>query len=194
MKLVFFVKENCEACKNAKEKVGFFLEKWGVADSVPVEAVNLSTADGLVEAAMKEVAEIPTILLVDGGDPASGVHDEQDQPGLAHRGVGLSRDLLGEGSRGARCQPPGVDQPERNGGFPHLAVEAILGNSGFVRDDRRAAADEPVEERALAHVGGTDDGDERVPHAANLARRRDRPQGFSGAKYRFSMELERPTP
>jgi len=68
VKLVFFVKENCEACKNAKEKVGFFLEKWGVADSVPVEAVNLSTADGLVEAAMKEVAEIPTILLVDGGD------------------------------------------------------------------------------------------------------------------------------
>ena len=68
MRLVFFVKENCEACKNAKEKVGFFLEKWGVADSVPIEAINLSTADGLVEAAMKEVSDVPTILLVDGGD------------------------------------------------------------------------------------------------------------------------------
>ena len=68
MRLVFFVKENFEACKNAKEKVGFFLEKWGVADSVPIEAINLSTADGLVEAAMKEVSDVPTILLVDGGD------------------------------------------------------------------------------------------------------------------------------
>jgi len=68
VRLVFFVKENCEACKNAKEKVGFFLEKWGVADSVPIEAINLSTADGLVEAAMKEVSDVPTILLVDGGD------------------------------------------------------------------------------------------------------------------------------
>ena len=41
MKLVFFVKEECDACKNAKEKVAFFLDKWGAADSVPTEAVNL---------------------------------------------------------------------------------------------------------------------------------------------------------
>lgn len=69
MKLVFFVKEDCGACKNAKEKVGFFLQKWGVADSVETESVDLSTADGLVEAAMREVAEIPTIVLEeDGGE------------------------------------------------------------------------------------------------------------------------------
>jgi len=66
MKLVFFVRENCGACKNAKEKVDFFLQKWGVADSVETESVDLSTADGLVEAAMREVAEIPTIVLMEG--------------------------------------------------------------------------------------------------------------------------------
>ena len=68
MRLVFFVKEDCPACRNAKEKVGFFLDKWGVAGDVPVEAINLSTADGLVEAAMKQVSEVPTIVLVDGDD------------------------------------------------------------------------------------------------------------------------------
>lgn len=67
MKLVFFVKEDCSACANAKEKVGFFLDKWNVADSIETETLNLSTEDGLVEAAMRDVSEIPTIVLEDGG-------------------------------------------------------------------------------------------------------------------------------
>ena len=68
MKLVFFVKESCEACKNAREKVDFFLQKWGASDSVDTETINLSTADGLVEAAMRELADVPTIVLEEGGD------------------------------------------------------------------------------------------------------------------------------
>jgi len=68
MKLVFFVKDDCGACKNAKEKVGFFLQKWGASDTVGTEVINLSTEDGLVEAAMRDVAEIPTIVLEDDGD------------------------------------------------------------------------------------------------------------------------------
>ena len=63
MKLIFFVKEDCDACKNAKEKVAFFLDKWGAADSVPTEAINLDTEDGLVEAAMNGVSDVPTIIL-----------------------------------------------------------------------------------------------------------------------------------
>ncbi|MCK4410070.1 MAG: hypothetical protein KAW67_08290 [Candidatus Eisenbacteria sp.] len=71
MKLVFFVKGNCDACTNAKEKVAFFLDKWGAADSVPTEAINLDTEDGLVEAAMNGVGEVPTIVLEhDGGEVA----------------------------------------------------------------------------------------------------------------------------
>jgi len=65
MKLIFFVKENCGACKNAKEKVDFFLDKWDARSSIDVETINLSTSDGLVEAAMRAVAEIPTIILED---------------------------------------------------------------------------------------------------------------------------------
>ena len=66
MKLVFFVRDDCGACKNAKEKVGFFLEKWNAAEAVEVETISLSTTDGLVEAAMRAVGEIPTIILEDG--------------------------------------------------------------------------------------------------------------------------------
>ena len=67
MKLVFFVKDDCGACKNAKDKVGFFLKKWGASDTVGIETISLSTEDGLVEAAMREVADIPTVLLEDDG-------------------------------------------------------------------------------------------------------------------------------
>jgi hypothetical protein len=63
VKLFFFVKEDCEACKNAKEKVAFFLDKWGATDSVATEAINLDTEGGLVEAAMNGVADVPTIIL-----------------------------------------------------------------------------------------------------------------------------------
>ena len=63
MNLVFFVKEDCDACKNAKAKVSFFLDKWGAVDSVVTEAINLDTEDGLVEAAMNGVADVPTIIL-----------------------------------------------------------------------------------------------------------------------------------
>jgi glutaredoxin len=68
MKLVFYVKEDCEACKNAKSKVVFFLDKWGVSGSIETELINLDTADGLVEAAMNEVADVPTIVLQRDGD------------------------------------------------------------------------------------------------------------------------------
>ena len=67
MRLVFFVKEGCGACKNAREKVDFFLAKWGVSDTVETQTIDLSTADGLVEAAMRDVSDVPTILLEEDG-------------------------------------------------------------------------------------------------------------------------------
>ena len=76
MKLVFFVKDDCEACKNAKEKIDFFLDKWGAADTVETEAINLDTEDGLVEAAMHGVADIPTIILEDEGERGGQVGEE----------------------------------------------------------------------------------------------------------------------
>ncbi len=63
MKIVYFVKDGCDACKKAREKVEFFLGRWGVGDGLDRESFNLSTVDGLVEAAMREVHDIPTVVL-----------------------------------------------------------------------------------------------------------------------------------
>jgi len=63
MKIVYFVKDGCDACKKAREKVEFFLGRWGVGEGFDRESFNLSTVDGLVEAAMREVHDIPTVVL-----------------------------------------------------------------------------------------------------------------------------------
>jgi glutaredoxin len=68
MELVFFVKPDCEACRNAKEKVSFFLDKRDAADSVRTRAIDLESEDGLVEAAMNGVSDVPTIILWNEGD------------------------------------------------------------------------------------------------------------------------------
>jgi len=67
MKLVFFIKDDCTACQKAKDKVAFFLDRWGETGNVTTEFHNVSTAEGLVEAAMREVGEIPTVLLESDG-------------------------------------------------------------------------------------------------------------------------------
>jgi len=68
LKLVYFVKQDCSACENAKQKVGFFLEKWGMTGSIETEAFDVGTEDGLVEAAMQGVGDIPTIILEHDGE------------------------------------------------------------------------------------------------------------------------------
>ncbi len=68
MKLVYFVKQDCSACENAKRKVGFYLDKWGMTDRIETEAIDVGTEDGLVEAAMQGVGEIPTIILQHEGE------------------------------------------------------------------------------------------------------------------------------
>jgi hypothetical protein len=67
MKIVYCVKDGCDACKKAREKVEFFLAKWGASEGLDRESLNLSTVDGLVEAAMREVHDVPTVILEDGG-------------------------------------------------------------------------------------------------------------------------------
>lgn len=67
MKILYFVKDGCDACKKAREKVEFFLGRWGMSDRLDRESVSLSTADGLVEAALREVHDIPTVVLEQDG-------------------------------------------------------------------------------------------------------------------------------
>ena len=63
---MFFLKQEGPACINAKEKIGLFLKKGEMTDSVEIEEVDAGTEDGLIEAAMQGVGEIPTIILRNG--------------------------------------------------------------------------------------------------------------------------------
>jgi glutaredoxin len=67
MRVVYFVKDGCDACKKAREKVEFFLGRWGASDRLDRQTHSISTVDGLVEAAMREVHDIPTVILEDDG-------------------------------------------------------------------------------------------------------------------------------
>ena len=69
---------------------------------------------------------------------------------------------------GVDLEPAGVDDDEPPAVPLGVAVQPVAGRPGAVLDDRRALAEEPVEERALADVRSADDGDDG--HPASSAR------------------------
>ncbi len=63
-KVIVFGKQTCPVCKDAFEKLIYFKEKKGF--SAPVEYVDMETVDGLAQGAYYEVADIPTVVILDG--------------------------------------------------------------------------------------------------------------------------------
>lgn len=106
MKIVYFVKDGCDACKKARDKVEFFLARWGAADGLDRESLSLSTVDGLVEAAMREVHDVPTVILEDGG--AEVVRWTRRPPTSAELQAALGLDVAAPDAVGA---PPGSAHP-----------------------------------------------------------------------------------
>ena len=129
-------------------------------------------------------------LLVDGRDARRGVDDEQDDVGLLDREQHLLADGGLEALGRARHEPARVHEVERAAVPLDVAVEAVARHAGLVVHDRVAALGEAVEERALAHVGPADDGDEchfcSGSRARKLAARRARslPEPFARRKCR----------
>ena len=96
------------------------------------------------------------------GDPDRSVDHEQDDVGVAHRGLDLARHLGIERRPGtARHPAAGVDDAERHAEPVRLEDLAITGDPGAILHDRRLLADDAVEQRRLADVRPADDGDER---------------------------------
>ncbi|MCS7258564.1 MAG: thioredoxin family protein [candidate division WOR-3 bacterium] len=62
MKLLLFGKESCEVCKNIKEKLEHYSNKYQ-----PIEIIyyDVETVDGLTECAYRSVPDIPTVILID---------------------------------------------------------------------------------------------------------------------------------
>ena len=102
-------------------------------------------------------------LLVGRGQPDDGVHHQHDDVRLRDGQPGLVLDGGLDQVVGVELEAARVDQDEAPSVPLGVAVEAIAGRVGAILDDGRAAADDPVEERALADVRPADDGDDREP-------------------------------
>ncbi len=85
------------------------------------------------------------------------VDHEQDHVGLGDGLQGLLRHLVQNALFRHRLETPGVDHEIGPVSHPAFTVMAIARQSGHVRDQRIAAAREPVEQRGFADVRPADD-------------------------------------
>ncbi len=58
-----FGKQNCDACKNTKEKFNLFLSKWESKEKIEIKFIDLDTVDGLTEGAMDDATDVPTTII-----------------------------------------------------------------------------------------------------------------------------------
>ncbi len=63
MQIKIFGKKTCSACKSAREKFEFFLNRWKISDRARITFYDLDTIDGLAEGSYYNVREIPTTVL-----------------------------------------------------------------------------------------------------------------------------------
>ncbi len=116
-------------------------------------------------------------VLVDGGDALHRVDDEHDQVGLVDGAQGLRAHRL-QDPVGRGIEPAGVDDAEVRTVPVALAVATVARHAGHVLDQRRAPADEPVEQRRLADVGAPDQRAQRQPPVVGGDRPRFRPRAL----------------
>lgn len=62
MKLKIFGKNGCAKCETTKNKLNFFVSKWGIADKVKVDFHDMDTCEGRAEGAYHDVVSIPTTI------------------------------------------------------------------------------------------------------------------------------------
>lgn len=63
MKVRFFSKKECPACKAAKEMLNRFIKERELQDMLVVEYHDLDTVDGLAEGAYWDVVAVPTLIV-----------------------------------------------------------------------------------------------------------------------------------
>ena len=106
-----------------------------------------------------EIGEGPVV----GCHARAHVHQEEDSVGVADRGFGLRPHAARSGLCASHSSKPAVStMPNVEIAETRLAHAAVARHSRRVVDERNAPADQPVEERRLAHIGAADNGDERA--------------------------------
>ncbi len=96
--------------------------------------------------------------LIDGGESVVGIHHEQDQIGRFHGDVRLDGDLGVETVVDIAADAAGIDERAGMGGGLGGCGDAVAGDARLVVDDGDFAPGEAVEERGLADIGASDDG------------------------------------
>jgi arsenate reductase-like glutaredoxin family protein len=66
-KIKIFGKQNCDACKNTKEKFNLFLNQWNKKDLAEIEFFDLDTIEGLTEANFLDATNVPTTIIEQDG-------------------------------------------------------------------------------------------------------------------------------
>lgn len=62
-RVIIFGKQSCAKCTTTKNKIGHYINKWGLEGEVPIEFMDMDTVDGLSEGAFRDVWEIPTTIV-----------------------------------------------------------------------------------------------------------------------------------
>ncbi len=87
------------------------------------------------------------------------VHHEHDQVRVLDRRLGLLAHPGFQAFVGDVLIPCGVDQGQIHVADHAVGVAAVTGHAGAIIDQRKALADEAIEQCRLAHIGAADDGD-----------------------------------
>jgi hypothetical protein len=66
MEISIFGKQSCSKCRTTKNKLNHLVQKWGVADTVPLRYYDLQSVDGMTEGAFRDVMGIPTVIVDQG--------------------------------------------------------------------------------------------------------------------------------
>lgn len=80
MRIDVYGKADCARCKSTKAKIGHYLAKWGIADRVAVQFVDMDTADGMAMGAFNDVGQIPVTIVYDDQDQKLARWDETVPP------------------------------------------------------------------------------------------------------------------
>ncbi len=136
---------------------------------------------------------------VGGGEAGARVDHEQDRVAIHERRFRLRAHAPGERLRIALLETRGVDDGEREIGEPRFALAAVAGDAGLVVDQRKLAADQPIEQSRLADIRPADDRDlgaHNLPVGNGLILRWPRESGALegwSSQRRRSRELARPS-
>src|SRR5262249_23548364 len=91
--------------------------------------------------------------------PRAGVDKEQPRMGGRERGLGLLWQAAGQAFARSLCEPRRVDGGEGEIAETRAALAAIAGDPGKVVHQCKAFADQAIEQRRLADVRPSDNGD-----------------------------------